>query len=257
MRLTVVGCSGAVPGPASAASCYLVEADAPDGRTWRLALDMGSGALGALQKYCDPRELDGVALSHLHPDHCADLAGLHVYLKHHPDGPTVVPVWGPFGTAGRIEELRGSGERSDVLEASVWQVGTDVTVGPMTVRCAPVEHPVPAYALRIEGPSEFEGRTRVVIAYSGDCDVSDGLADAAEGADLFVCEATYVESDQAPRGSHLTAAAAGAVAQRARVDTLVLTHVPPWTDPVVVAAEAGTTFMGATQMARAGLHCSV
>ena len=27
MRLTVVGCSGSAPGPASAASCYLVEHD--------------------------------------------------------------------------------------------------------------------------------------------------------------------------------------------------------------------------------------
>jgi ribonuclease BN (tRNA processing enzyme) len=41
MRLTVVGCSGSMPGPHSPASCYLLEADG-----FRLVVDLGSGALG-------------------------------------------------------------------------------------------------------------------------------------------------------------------------------------------------------------------
>ena len=45
MRLTVVGCSGSYPGPDSPASCYLLEAE-HDGRTWRILLDLGNGALG-------------------------------------------------------------------------------------------------------------------------------------------------------------------------------------------------------------------
>ena len=69
MRLTVVGCSGSVPGPDSAASSYLVEQDG-----FRLLLDLGSGAFGALQRHLDPAEVDAVVLSHLHPDHCFDLA---------------------------------------------------------------------------------------------------------------------------------------------------------------------------------------
>ena len=48
MRLTVVGCSGSFPGPESAASCYLVEATGTDDRTWRILLDLGSGALGPI-----------------------------------------------------------------------------------------------------------------------------------------------------------------------------------------------------------------
>ena len=46
MRLTVVGCAGSFPGPDSAASCYLLEADG-----FRLVVDFGNGALGALQKH--------------------------------------------------------------------------------------------------------------------------------------------------------------------------------------------------------------
>ena len=41
MRLTVVGCSGSIPGPHSPASCYLLEADG-----FRLVVDLGNGALG-------------------------------------------------------------------------------------------------------------------------------------------------------------------------------------------------------------------
>ena len=36
-----------------AATC--VEADDADGRTWRILLDLGSGSLGPLQRYADPR----------------------------------------------------------------------------------------------------------------------------------------------------------------------------------------------------------
>ena len=90
MRLTVVGCSGSYPGPDSPASCYLLEAEHDDGtgsRTWRVLLDLGSGALGALQRYADPLAVDAVLLSHLHADHCLDLCGYYVLRKYHPSGP--------------------------------------------------------------------------------------------------------------------------------------------------------------------------
>ena len=54
MRLTVIGNSGSYPGPHSSASCYLLEAEL-HGRTWRVLLDMGNGALGSLQ-YAQARE---------------------------------------------------------------------------------------------------------------------------------------------------------------------------------------------------------
>ena len=51
MRLTVVGCSGSYPGPASAASSYLFEAEGADGaggtRTWTVG--QAAGWLAAAQ----------------------------------------------------------------------------------------------------------------------------------------------------------------------------------------------------------------
>ena len=82
MRLTVLGCSGSGPGPFSPASGYLVTAgDA------RLTLDLGNGTFGALQRHLDPWQLDAVAFSHLHPDHCADFTALVVYRRYHPHAP--------------------------------------------------------------------------------------------------------------------------------------------------------------------------
>jgi ribonuclease BN (tRNA processing enzyme) len=52
VKLTIVGCTGSFPGPGSPASCYLLTAN--DGeRNWKIVLDLGSGALGAIQRYTD------------------------------------------------------------------------------------------------------------------------------------------------------------------------------------------------------------
>lgn len=257
MRLTVVGCSGSVAGPASPASCYLVEADDAAGRTWHVVLDLGSGALGALQKYCDPLEIDAVAVSHLHPDHCADLAGLHTYLSYHPDGPSETVVYGPFGTAGRIDQLRGEPDHSTVLTTVAWQSGKTIRIGPISIRSESVTHSVPAYAMRIEGPSELPSRDSAVIAYSGDADVCDGLALVAAGADAFLCEASFFEGDEVPVGLHLTAADAGRVAQDASCERLIVTHLPPWVDPNQTLAEVGRHYTGTLDMARPGLRIAV
>ena len=90
------------PAPTSPASCYLVQAEA-DGRTWNLLLDLGSGALGPLQRHLSPDDLDAVLLSHLHPDHCVDLCGLYVMRRYRPGGARPadrLPVHGPAGTGG-------------------------------------------------------------------------------------------------------------------------------------------------------------
>jgi ribonuclease BN (tRNA processing enzyme) len=82
MRLTMVGCSGSMPGPHSAASCYLLEADG-----FRLVVDLGNGAVGALQRYTALNQVDAVALSHLHADHCIDMCPLWIARKYSDEDP--------------------------------------------------------------------------------------------------------------------------------------------------------------------------
>ncbi len=272
MRLTVVGCAGSFPGPDSAASCYLVQADDAAGRTWHVLLDLGSGALGPLQRYVDPRDVDLLALSHLHPDHVADVTGLYVYLKYQPVAPTAgrpgssgprdpsdrpLEVHGPFGTSSRLGALHGlePGETlGDQLAVHAWQARHEVRVGPMTLTPVPVDHPVPAYGVRVEGPAEGDPSRRVALAYSGDTDVCPGLDELARDVDVLLAEAAFVEGrDDAVRGIHLTGRRAGEVAARAGARSLVLTHVPAWNDPDVAAVEARAVYDGPVTSARPGL----
>jgi ribonuclease BN (tRNA processing enzyme) len=255
MRVTVVGCSGSVPGPTSAASCYLVEADGPDGsgrsRTWRVLLDLGSGALGPLQKYLDPTQVDAVLLSHLHPDHFLDLCGLYVMIKHAPrEGARGrVLVWGPTGTADRLARAYGLPEvpgMSSELDVRRWRDGEPVTVGPLTVTPLLVEHPVEAYGLRVEHAGQ-------VLAYTGDTDSCDALGPLCREADVMLADAAFVDGRDDLRGVHLTARRAAEAALAAGgVRRLVLTHLPPWNDPAQSLAQARQVWPGPLGVAEPG-----
>ena len=250
MRLTIVGCSGSYPGPDSPASCYLLEAEHDDGtgsRTWRVLLDLGSGALGALHRYADPLSVDAVLLSHLHADHCLDLAGFYVLRKYHPAGPQPrIRVWGPVGTADRMArayDLPTDPGMTAEFDFREWQ--GPIQVGPFAVEPVPVDHPVPAYGLRVAA----DGAT---LGYSGDTGPCPGFDAVAKTADLLLAEASFRSGDDNPPQLHLTGAECGEAATRGRSRRLVLTHVPPWHDPRVALAEARTTYDGPVVLARAG-----
>jgi ribonuclease BN (tRNA processing enzyme) len=246
MKLTVVGCSGSYPGPDSPASCYLLEAD-QHGRTWRILLDLGNGALGALHRYADPLSIDAVLISHLHADHCLDLCGYYVMRKYHPSGAQPrIPVWGPDGTADRMArayDLPPDPGMNEEFDFRTWD--GPVQIGPFAVDPVPVEHPVPAFGLRIA----VDGAT---LAYSGDTAPCPGLDEVADGVDLLLAEASFVQGGDNPDGLHLTGADCGAVASRAGVKLLVLTHVPPWHDPAVALSEASELYDGPLELARPG-----
>ncbi|MFL6158373.1 MAG: MBL fold metallo-hydrolase [Marmoricola sp.] len=247
MRLTVVGCSGSYPGPASPASCYLLESEF-EGRTFRLLLDMGSGALGNLHRYIDPVTVEAVLLSHLHADHCLDLTGFYVLRKYHPSGTQPkIPVWGPEGTAVRMAKAYDLNEDPGMNEEFDFTLYPEetFTVGPFEVTARLVAHPVTAYGLRITA----DGRT---LAYSGDTGTCDALVETARDADFFLCEASFVEGADNPPDLHLTGAEAGTAAGQAGARRLVLTHVPPWHDEAVMLAEAHQTFSGPTELAVPG-----
>jgi ribonuclease BN (tRNA processing enzyme) len=253
VRLTIVGCSGSFPGPDSPASCYLLEADDEQGRTWRVVLDLGSGALGPLQRYTPLDGLDAVLLSHLHPDHFLDICGLYVARRYLPGGPAEgrLPVYGPSGAAERIRQAYGGDPTGldstfDVRELSD---AVPIRIGPLTVMPYRVEHPVQAYGLRVERRA---GRRTQVLAYTGDTDTCDALLPLAKSADVLLAEASFQEGRDAGRGVHLTGLRAGRLAADAGCRRLVLTHLPVWTDPDVVEAEARSAFPGVIERARPG-----
>jgi ribonuclease BN (tRNA processing enzyme) len=247
MRLTVIGCSGSFAGPDSAASCYLVEADDADGRTWRILLDLGSGALGPLQRYVDPASVDAVFFSHLHPDHCLDLCGYYVLRKYHPGGALPpIPVWGPVGVAERMSRAYDLPEQHGMTaEFDFHEYDGPVTVGPFEIEPVRVAHPVPAYGLRVSAD-------RGTLAYTGDTGPCPALDDLAGGAPLLLAEASFRHGQENPDDLHLTGREAGEVAARNAVPRLVVTHVPPWYDVSEMLAEASAVYVGDVRAAAPG-----
>ena len=239
VKLTIIGMSGSYPGPDSAASCYLVEQE-HDGRVFRLVLDLGNGALGTLQRHVELDQVDAVLLSHLHADHCLDLCGYYVVRKYSANGPWPrIPVYGPEGVADRMArayDLPLDPGMNEEFEFRGFPAGA-FSLGPFTVRTARVAHPVDAFAIRLE----VGGRS---LVYSGDTGACDALVDLATGADLFLCEASFLESMTYPPDLHLTGRQAAEHANRAGVRHLVLTHIPPALDAKQVFREAESVYDG-------------
>ena len=246
MRLTVVGCSGSYAGPDGPASCYLLEADA-QGRTWRILLDLGNGAIGALHNYTDPLGIDAVAISHLHPDHCLDLCGFYVMRKYHPSGAQPrLPVYGPGGTGERMARAYDLPDGPGMQQEFDFRTFEPTfVVGPFTIEAIPVEHPVEAYGLRVTADG-------VTVAYTGDTAPCEALNRLAEGADLLLAEASFRAGHENPPGIHLTGEEAGQLAASAGVGRLVVTHVPPWFDKQEMLREAQSVWDGPAELARAG-----
>ncbi|MFC0602092.1 MBL fold metallo-hydrolase [Streptomyces palmae] len=245
MKLTVVGCSGSFPSTESACSSYLVETD-----DFRLLLDMGNGALGELQRHCGLYDLDAVLLSHLHPDHCIDMCGYFVARYYRFDGGRAhaIPVYGPEGTERRLvrayDDVPDEACMSEVFDFRTLTPGS-FRLGPFTVRVARVSHPVEAFGFRIE----HNGRS---LVYSGDTGPCEALRELAEGADLFLCEAAFTHGKEDIPNLHLNGRQAGEHAQAAGVRQLVLTHIPPWTDPQTNQRDAQEVFDGPVELAKTG-----
>jgi ribonuclease BN (tRNA processing enzyme) len=245
--MTVIGNSGSYPGPDSAASCYLVTAS-DDEREYNILLDLGNGALGSLQKHVDPALIDAIFFSHLHADHCMDLCGYYVLRKYHPDGAMPqIPVWGPKGTARRMSRAYGLSKDPGMCEEFDFRRFPDkpIKLGPFTITAKKVAHPVRAYSLRVEA----NGR---VLAYSGDTGTCQALIDNSQDADLFLCEASFLESGDNPPDLHLTGAEAAQMAEAAGVGHLLLTHIPPWHDANQVLGEAKAVYDGSIELAEVG-----
>lgn len=244
MRVTVIGCSGSFPGPESPASCYLVEAEG-----FSLLLDLGSGAMGSLQRYHDMRRIDAIALSHLHPDHCLDLCPYWIARTFHPAGRQPrIPVYAPDSAAEHLSKAYTPEPNREMKDSFDFRpiAQSPFEVGPFRVTTALMNHPVEAYGLRVE----HNGK---VLAYSGDTGLSDDLVRLADGADIFLCEASFVEGSNPP-DMHLTGREAGEHAARAGAHTLVLTHLLPWNDPDRSLSEAKDSgFRGDVVLARPGL----
>ena len=242
MRLTVLGCSGTFPSADSGCSAYLVEHDG-----FRLLLDAGNGAIGALQRHAGLFDLDAVLLSHLHADHCVDLVAYSYARRYHPEPQPRLKVYGPRGTAERLCQVFDRPPEDglhDVYDFRTVSAGP-LSIGPFDITLTPTAHPVECHAIRVAGG----GRS---LTYSADTGPSDDVAKAAAGTDLFLCEATWLDDSPRVPNLHMTAREAGEHAARADVGRLALIHTTAYLDQDRFAAEAAEAFDGPLERAAAG-----
>ncbi|HEX6872976.1 MAG TPA: MBL fold metallo-hydrolase [Micromonosporaceae bacterium] len=248
MRLTVLGCAGSFPGPESPCSSYLLEADG-----FRLLLDFGTGSLSTLQRYASLTSIDAVLLSHLHADHILDACSYVVVRRYAPDGPyPPIPLYGPPGVSQRLANVYGAedGPLDDVYAFHDLVPG-QLTVGPFSLTVDRVNHPVETFGVRVE----HRGR---VLAYSADTAPCEALNRLAHRADVFLCEASYLDGEDNPPDLHLTGRDAGEAATKAEVARLVLTHlVTAWGSEASSLAAATAAFSGPVEVARAGMRMEI
>jgi len=240
MRLTVIGCSGSIPSTDSPASCYLLEAEG-----FRLVLDLGSGALGPLQRYVAVHQVDAVALSHLHADHFIDMCSLWVARNWSPEGTLPrLPVYGPAEAARRVSMANDDPDVSGVYDFAALAPGVR-QIGPFTVTVVHVAHPVETFAYRFE----YGGRA---LVYSGDTGPCPALTELARSADVLLCEAGFPELPDLPPDLHLCGSQAGQHAAAAGAGQLILTHLSRHEDPAQNLAAARDAFPGPVTLAAPG-----
>ena len=161
-----------------------------------LLLDCGASSLIAMRRFgVEPNEIDAILVSHLHGDHFGGIPFfvLDAQLISKRTRPLVIA--GPPGLAARVRDAMealfpgssGVQRQFDLVLIQLPQ-RTPAQIGALKVTPYEVVHAsgAPAFALRLECDSK-------VIAYSGDTEWTDALADAARDADVFICEAYFFE----------------------------------------------------------------
>jgi len=239
--LTVYGCAGSHTGFGRMCSGYLVEAAGK-----KILLDAGNGSTGNLQREHRLGDLDAIVISHRHVDHCIDLIGCYYNLRFDPDHSGRMPLYAAAEVHDLLTSLlSGDAPMSfdDLFAHQEVGHGDHVQIGEVSLTFARSLHPVPTVSTRIE----VDG---VTLVYSGDSAGGEDLVEIARGADLLLCEATWVgDPADYPPDIHLTAAEAAKVANEAGVERLILTHLAGATDREQALAEAAAIFEGTVELA--------
>jgi ribonuclease BN (tRNA processing enzyme) len=219
VRLRFVGSGDAFAGGGRFQACLHLE-----GGTEPMLIDCGATSLVALKRErIDPNSIGWIVLSHLHGDHFAGIPWLILDGQFNSRTRPLV-IAGPPSTQQRFNAAfealyPGATTAERPFETRFIEMPERVAteLGPALVTPFEVVHGggAPPYALRIE----YAGK---VIAYSGDTDWTDELPEVADGADVFVCECSFFESEVQ---GHLNYRTLTAKRSKLGCRRLVLTHM--------------------------------
>jgi ribonuclease BN (tRNA processing enzyme) len=255
LMLTILGSGPAAPNPGGVCSGYLLR----HGEN-AVLMDCGSGVAGRIAQHVPANRLQGVTISHLHPDHYFDLVPLYYALKFGQARPAEfsprLAVYVPPGGRDFLSRFGGliaarEAMLEDVMDIHEYSPTSETVIGGLSFTFHPVQHYIPSHAMRVRSA---EGAT---LVFSSDVAPCPQLVDAARGADLFMCESALLdasqdEPDPARRG-HMSAAEAGEAARAAGARRLLITHYRSGEAQDAHHREAATrSFGGPVELAREG-----
>jgi ribonuclease BN (tRNA processing enzyme) len=250
MRLTVLGAGPAYTDrPGATGAAYLLRS-----RESSLLLDLGQGSFPALASRIEPSELDGIVISHLHPDHFIDLVALRHYLVYQLQPKGRIRVHAPAGLAQRIDGLHAepgfTAAALDVIDlsAAILEIG-DFAVQPGRVTHTPESD---SFGFRI---SVRGGSTGLV--YSGDCGRADDLLPLIHDGDVLLSEVSFGPAPVAAGAQHLNSPAVGEVAARTGVGRVLLTHLQMGFDRDATVASTAEHFNGPIDLVDPGYETEI
>lgn len=244
MRIVVLGCHSPFPGIDQATPGYLLQADGKN-----ILLDCGTGVLARLQRYVPVRDLDAVVISHLHPDHSADLIPLGfaaMLASSQGELGKAIPVFMPPGGSQLFLELVNrlgnlAGQLTRGLTFTDYGPG-ELELAGLTARLFATTHAMQCHGIYIQSR---EGR----FAYTADTGYTPELAAQVKDADVLLAEAGGVSPEQAKATNHLLPQEAAKLAAEANARILVLTHFLPNTDPAVLRKVVEPIYPGTLHIA--------
>ncbi len=215
---------------------YLVRKD-----NKKVLLDCGNGITRNM-KFPDDLEDLVVVISHLHKDHYGDLLALGYasyvyknlgYLKkpikvYIPDSddkpPRVTGEWQtPISYFPKDVDnyfLIHFGDEH-FLEFIPYNDKSKINVGDLDISFSLNPHPIKSFSIKV---CDNES----AIVYSGDTGYkNNSLVEFSKGADLLICESTFIRGQNKSNDGHLYAFEAGMIAKDAGVQRLVLSHFFP------------------------------
>ncbi len=217
MKITFLGTNGWYCSPTGDTPCILI-----DSKDQYVVLDAGNG-IYKLDQYIKEEKPVSLFISHFHIDHVCGLhtlakfnfrQGIDVYIGDGRAGDFETLVNPPFTigykpkpenianlkTEIRLHELSGEGKNIPYKAVAIEQ------------HHAYVDH---GYKIELDGK---------IIAYTGDCGLTDQARKLAKNADLLICECSNKKTVEPDIWGHFDPKQAGNLALEYGVGQLILTH---------------------------------
>ena len=215
----------------------------------RILLDCGPGTWRALDsRGTELQRINNVLISHFHVDHISDLIVLLWARNVLEIGKEqVFSIFGPSGIRTWYEKLTTAhndwiGEVQ--VEIHELSEGT-VKVEDYTIEASSTYHTFNSICFRITDSSNRS------LFYSGDTGWNENLIKLANSCDLAIIEASVSSENRAT--DHLSSRLAAAIARKAEVKRLILTHFYPEAFNQDPLAEARKEYGGEITIAQDGL----